>query len=88
MTIHGIKITDAQIQACEKRMMWAEFHARNIDNCAQNNGVPRIHCYDFIAPRLADRLIQHHRNLGNIKYNTKTRLWSWVAVNQSKGSGM
>jgi zona occludens toxin (predicted ATPase) len=67
MQIHDTVITQAQLDACIARMQSEPFKAADITNVAIQAGVPRFEGYEFIAHRVADRLIQKHRKLGKIK---------------------
>lgn len=73
MKIYGIEITEAQIEACLKRMrshgefMAGDIAAHVIDRIADANSKVR----EDVAYRLADRLIQRERKAGNIKFNGK-----------------
>ena len=93
MTIHGIKITDEQIAACEKRMKDREFTTFHITIALESLGVPpRVAPSRVLGPlacpamRAADRLIQKHRQLGNIE-QVKRGVWRWKAKVGDAGWG-
>lgn len=66
MKVYGHTITPGVINACEQRMREREFKASDIENKAIECGIPKYEDRQWVAHRVADRLIQKHRKLGNI----------------------
>lgn len=66
MIVHGLQITPEQERACLERMRKEKFIAAQITVTAINHGVPNFLKYNFIANRVADRLIQRERKAGSL----------------------
>ena len=81
MKIHDTVITQDQLDTCIARMKSEPFRAGDIAKVAIQSGVPEFVGREFIAHRVADRLIQKFRKARNIRvnYNSKYPMWTWVA---------
>jgi hypothetical protein len=78
MQIHDYHPTAMQLDACISRMKSAPFRAADIQQAAEQVGVPSATESWIISARVADRLIQKFRKSGNIKIS-KYPTWTWVA---------
>jgi hypothetical protein len=77
MTVYDYALTDAQLEAGRARMKKATFTAANLSQALVDAGVPHtVRSYYGVAARAADRLIQHHRKWGDIRF-TEKRCWVW-----------
>jgi hypothetical protein len=79
MQIHETKIEESALIACIARMKSAPFKASDIAKVAVENGVPESVGREYIACRVADRLIQRQRKAGNIKVGSPYPKWAWVS---------
>ena len=80
MQIHDTNIEESALHACINRMKAAPFRSSDIMKVAIENGVPEQVGREWIAGRVADRLIQRQRKAGNISvnYNSQYPTWTWV----------
>jgi hypothetical protein len=78
VTIHDVVITDDQIGACVARMRAGRFRAADITRAAISAGVPDFVGSQFIAHRVAYRLIQKYRKRGDIRLIDNCVVWTWV----------
>lgn len=92
MKIYGIEITPQQIEAAESRMRKGNFYSYEIDRALQLSGVPDrgpkrspLSPPEFVAMRAADRLIQKHRKLGNIRYVKGAGFWTSLTAPKHEG---
>lgn len=81
MNVHGYEVTDAQVEACLRRMRLDWFCNYQLVQAAEKAGVPKSvgMSYENRAPayRLVDRLIQRERKAGNLA--KVGRGWRWRA---------
>ena len=78
MKVHGFEPTEAQLnKAIEYMKSSSSFGVKNVENLLIAEGVPKYEKYNFIAMRVADRLIQKLRKQGKIETRYRA-LWNWV----------
>lgn len=75
MNVHGVEITEDQIEQAHRRMMEAPFTANQIIATLERAGVPDK---GDVAMRAADRLIQKARKAGKVEF--RDRQWNPVTV--------
>lgn len=74
MRIKQYEVHPHILEACEQRMLESPFRAFNVEAIALLLGVPELINRDFVAPRVADRLIQKYRKAGLIRLG-RGRVW-------------
>lgn len=82
MKIHNYEVPARALAACESRMMTGRFRAADLTNAAMIEGVPSMLNRDFIAARVADRLIRKHSKAGNIRMTENRPWWKWVTKHE------
>jgi hypothetical protein len=75
MTIHNYKVPEEVILKCEAVMMRGSFRANEIAAVAIQAGVPDYIGYEYVACRVADRLIQKHRKAKTIRMSSTFPVW-------------
>jgi hypothetical protein len=80
MRIKSYEVSKSAVTACEDRMRQSFFKAADITNVAIANGIPESINQEYVAHRVADRLIQKHRKLGNIKMIKVDGKFLWEAT--------
>ncbi len=68
MNVHGVEITEEQIEKARQRMMEGPFTALQIIVVLERAGVPGN---GDVAMRAADRLVQKNRKAGKIAFRDK-----------------
>ena len=79
MKIKDYDVPQNVIDACEARMRMQPFKAADITKTAVLCGVPESIGYDYVAHRVADRLIQKHRKAGNLRMIDRKPTWEFLA---------
>ena len=83
MKIKQYDVPQRAIDACEARMRSGQFKAADITRVAMLEGVPEIINRDYVANRVADRLIQKHRKAGNIRMVDRKPTWQFCMFDAS-----
>jgi hypothetical protein len=81
MKIKQYDVPQRAIEACESRMRSGQFKAVDITKAAMLEGVPEIINREYVANRVADRLIQKHRKAGNIRMVDRKPTWEFCMAN-------
>jgi hypothetical protein len=75
MTIHDYEVPEEVVLKCEAVMMRGAFRANEITAVAIQAGVPESIEREYVACRVADRLIQKHRKAKTIRMSSTFPVW-------------
>ena len=79
MKIKNYDVPQRAVEACESRMRSGQFKAADITKTAMIEGVPEIIGWEYVANRVADRLIQKHRKAGSIRMVDRKPTWEFLS---------